>query len=590
MYDYHAPLKDMKFAVNELADLPTIAQLPGFADATPDMLDAILEESARFHHGVIAPLNRVGDTEGAQIVDGEVKAATGFSEAYQQYTAAGWGGLAMDPAYEGQGMPLLMAIAVQEMTQSACLSFSLCPMLGQGAIHALESHGSDELKQCYLGHMINGSWAGTMNLTEPQAGSDLAAVRTKAQPQGDHYLISGQKIYITWGDHDMTENIVHLVLARTPDAPAGAAGISLFLVPKYLVNADGTLGERNDVYPASLEHKLGIHASPTCVMSYGDKGGAVGYLVGKENKGLANMFTMMNHARLGVGLQGLSISERAYQQAVAYARDRVQGRASNGEGTIINHPDVRRMLMLMKSSIEAMRALAYTTEARQDLAAKSDDGDIVAANQQRVDLMTPIIKGWLTEMANEVTSLGVQIHGGMGFVEETGAAQHLRDARILAIYEGTNGIQSLDLVGRKLLRDGGRAMTALLGDMQTTLTELQAQDSLKRIAEPFATAVAALKQASAWTLERGKEENVPESVAFNLLMLAGYVSGGWQMARAALVASAALAAGSSDDDFYRGKITTAQFFAEHFLPRATAHLATIKAGADTVMALDVDMF
>lgn len=587
MHDYNAPLKDIKFAINTLSAMPSIAELPGFEEATPDMVDAILDESARFHNGVIAPLNRIGDAEGTRIEDREVKPASGFGDAYQQYIDSGWNGLAMDPKHEGQGLPLLLAVAVQEMTQSACLAFSLCPMLGQGTIHAIETHASDELKQRYLDKLISGSWAGTMNLTEPQAGSDLSAVRTRAVAEADHFRISGgQKIFITWGDHDMTDNIVHLVLARTSDA----AGISLFLVPKYLVNDDGSIGERNDVYPASLEHKLGIHGSPTCVMSFGDNDGAIAYLVGEEGRGLPAMFTMMNHARLGVGLQGLAISERAYQQALAYAKDRTQGRASNGETTIINHPDVRRMLMLMKSSIEAMRALAYTTQAHQDMSGHHSDADIAAASQQRVDLMTPIVKGWLTEMANEITSLGVQIHGGMGFIEETGAAQHYRDARILAIYEGTNGIQGLDLIGRKLLRDGGKAMAALIADMEVTLKAVQQQPTLGPIGKAFANALGELQQAVAWILEQGKQENLPETVAFDLLMLAGYVCGSWQMSRAALAAAQRLAEGSDDDDFYRSKLITAQFFADHYLPRASAHLAIIKAGPGSTMALAEEMF
>ena len=586
MHDYNAPLKDMKFAINALSGMPAIAELSVFEEATADMVDAILEESARFHNGVIAPLNRIGDAEGTRIENREVKPASGFGEAYQQYTDSGWNGLAMDPKHEGQGLPLLLAVAVQEMNQSACLSFSLCPMLGQGTIHAIETHASDELKQRYLGKLISGSWAGTMNLTESQAGSDLSAVRTRAVAEGDHFRISGQKIYITWGDHDMTDNIVHLVLARTSDD----AGISLFLVPKYLVNDDGSLGQRNDVYPASLEHKLGIHGSPTCVMSFGDNDGAIGYLVGEEGRGLPAMFTMMNHARLGVGLQGLSISERAYQQALAYAKDRTQGRASNGETTIVNHPDVRRMLMLMKSSIEAMRALAYTTQGNQDVAVHHTDAGIAAANQLRVDLMTPIVKGWLTEMANEITSLGVQIHGGMGYIEETGAAQHFRDARILGIYEGTNGIQGLDLIGRKVLRDGGKAMAALIADMEATLRAAQQQASLEPISKAFASALGELQQAVDWILEQGKQENLPESVAFDLLMLAGYVCGGWQMTRAALAAEQRLADGSDDDGFYHAKIITARFFGDHYLPRASAHLAIIKAGPDSTMALAEGLF
>ena len=592
MSDYQAPLQDMRFVLHELAQMEEIAALPGYEEATPDLVQAILDESARFHAGVIAPLNRVGDTRHPHIAEREVKPSPGFGDAYRQYAQAGWNGLAKSPAYGGQGLPHLLSVAVIEMTQSASIAFSLCPMLTQGAINALEAHGSAALKDRYLEPMISGRWTGTMNLTEPQAGSDLAAVACRAEPDGDHYRLYGQKIYITWGDHDMTENIVHLVLARTPDAPAGAAGISLFLVPKYRLNADGSPGPRNDVYATALEHKLGIHGSPTCVMTYGETEGAVGYLVGEENRGLAHMFTMMNIARLDVGLQGLAVSERAYQQARAFARERVQGSRAGQRITIIHHPDVRRMLMLMRAGCEAMRALAYTTQACVDRASRHPDAAVAAASQARVDLMTPIVKGWLTEMANELTSLGVQIHGGMGFIEETGAAQHYRDARILAIYEGTNGIQALDLIGRKLVRDGGRSMAALLAEMTETRGELQGQSSpeLQIIGERFGTALDHLHKGVEWVLERADDKQITDSVAFDLLMLAGYTCGGWQMARAALTAQRRLQQGGGNDDeaLYRDKLVSARFYAEHLLPRTSAHLGCLQAGADAILGLPGD--
>ena len=597
MSDYRAPLREMRFVLNELACLDEITALPGYEEATPDMVDAILEESARFHAGVIAPLNRVGDAEGARIVDREVKPSTGFGEAYRHYAEAGWNGLAKNPEYGGQGLPHLLSVAVIEMTQGCSVAFSLCPMLTQGAINALQAHGSQALKDRYLGNMISGKWTGTMNLTEAQAGSDLGAVNCRAQPNGDHYLIRGQKIFISWGDHDMTENIVNLVLARTPDAPSGAAGISLFLVPKYLVNADGSPGARNDVYPTALEHKLGIHGSPTCVMNYGDEKGAVGYLVGEENRGLAHMFTMMNIARLDVGLQGLAISDLAYQRARSFAMERVQGsQAGTRNVTIIHHPDVRRMLMLMKSGCEAMRAVAYITQASLDRVAHHPDSEVAAANATRVDVMTPIVKGWLSEMANELTSLGVQVHGGMGFIEETGAAQHYRDARILAIYEGTNGIQALDLIGRKLLRDGGVGMASLLNDMADDLVKVQRAlrdreaPALQAVAIGFAEALDNMREAVTWILEHGADKQLTDSVAFDFLMLAGYTCGGWQMARTALVAVVRLDEGCPDTVFYQGKTTTARFYAEHFLPRTLAHLNIIKAGADSTLALPIAQF
>ena len=447
MSAYVAPLKDMRFVLKELAGLAEVAKLPGYGEADADTVDAILGEAAKFATGVLDPLNRTGDTEGSRWKDGAVATPKGFKDAYRQYVEGGWAALPVASEWGGQGLPKIVATPVEEMWCSANMSFSLCPMLTQGAIHAIELRGAPALQKVFLPKMASGEWTGTMNLTEPQAGSDLALLKTRAVREGDHYRISGQKIFITFGEHDYTGNIVHLVLARTPDAPAGVKGISLFVVPKFLVKPDGTLGERNGATCASIEHKLGIHASPTAVMVFDN---AVGYLVGEENRGLETMFIMMNAARFAVGLEGVAIAERAFQRALAYARERVQGRDLAGGGTvpIIRHPDVRRMLMLMKSQTEAMRALAYVVAAALDIAARHPDEKLRQQNHAFVDLMIPVVKGWSTETGIEVASLGVQVHGGMGFIEETGAAQHLRDARITTIYEGTTGIQANDLVGR----------------------------------------------------------------------------------------------------------------------------------------------
>src|SRR5262245_4863432 len=475
MSQYQPPLADMRFVLNELAGLDEIAALPGFGDATADTVEAILEEAGKFATGVLDPLNAAGDRAGARWrEDGSVSTPPGFKDAYRQFCELGWNGLAKNPDFGGQGMPQLVAAAVDEMWNASNMAFELCPMLTAGAIEAIEQNASDELKRVYLPKMIAGEWTGTMNLTEPQAGSDLAAVRTKAVPQGDGtYKLYGSKIFITYGEHDYTDNIVHLVLARTPDAPPGTKGISLFVVPKFIVRADGSLGERNDVRCVSLEHKLGIHASPTAVLAFGDKGGAVGHLVGLENRGLEYMFVMMNLARFGVGMQGVGLADRAYQHAVNYARDRVQGRAAGAARDaaatgIIGHPDVRRMLMTMRACTEAGRALGYVTAAALDRAHRHPDPDVRKRELAFAELMIPIVKGWSTEMAQEVASLGIQVHGGMGFIEESGAAQYLRDARITTIYEGTTGIQANDLIGRKLARDGGQAMAAAVVDMRAT--------------------------------------------------------------------------------------------------------------------------
>jgi len=593
MSTYVAPLKDMRFVLHELAGLAEIAKLPGYEDASADTVDAILEEAGKFSTGVLDPLNRPGDTQGAVLKDGAVTMPKGFKEAYRQFVEGGWAALPLEPEWGGQGLPKLVSTPVTEMVTSANMSFSLCPMLTQGAIEALLTAGSDTLKQQFLPKMSEGSWTGTMNLTEPQAGSDLALVRTKAERNGDHYLITGQKIFITFGEHDMTENIVHLVLARTPDAPEGVKGISLFIVPKFLVKPDGSLGERNGAHCASIEHKLGIHASPTAVMVF-EK--AVGYLVGEENKGLAYMFIMMNAARFAVGLEGVSIGERAFQRALAYAKERLQGRdVAGGGGTvpIIRHPDVRRMLMLMKSQTEAMRALAYVVAAAMDVAARHPDKAMRQRNQAFVDLMIPVVKGWCTETGIEVASLGVQVHGGMGFIEETGAAQHLRDARITTIYEGTTGIQANDLIGRKIAREGGATVKGWLEHLQTFDAELAKSKNadLQAIRARLADGVQAVADSVDWLLAHfGQDVRAASAAAVPFLRLMGVVAGGWQMARAALIAEQRLGGGEADKPFYEAKIATARFYADQVLVQAPGLAATVTSGSAGVMALGEEQF
>jgi alkylation response protein AidB-like acyl-CoA dehydrogenase len=590
---YAAPVKDMMFVLKELAGLEQVARLPGFEEATPDLVEAILDEAGKFAGGVLAPLNFSGDREGARWHDREVTMPAGFREAYAQFAESGWTALDCHPEYGGQGLPRLVSAAVREMWKAANMAFSLCPLLTNGAIEALELCGSPEQKETYLPNMISGKWTGTMNLTEPQAGSDLAAIRSRAEPQGDGtYRIFGQKIFITYGEHDMAENIVHLVLARLPDAPEGVKGISLFVVPKYLVNADGSLGERNDAWCVSIEHKLGIHASPTCVMAFGDHGGAIGTLVGKANEGLKYMFVMMNAARYAVGLEGLALSERAYQQALGYARERIQGRAIEGSPVpvaIVHHPDIRRMLMTMKSQIEAMRALAYVVAAAHDAAFHHPDEAERKRNQAFVDLMIPVVKGWLTETGNEIAYLGVQVHGGMGFIEETGAAQHLRDARITTIYEGTTGIQANDLIGRKLAREGGATLKAVIDTMQQTIAELdRAGAELAGLRNSLAKGVAAVAEAGTYIATRYADDIRAVAVgAVPFLKLMGIVSGGWMMARAALVARARMAAGDADP-FYPAKITTAVYYGAHILPAAAGLAEVIVGGGASALAIPED--
>jgi alkylation response protein AidB-like acyl-CoA dehydrogenase len=593
MSQYVAPLKDMRFVLNELAGLGEVAKLPGYDDATPDTVDAVLEEAAKFASEVLDPLNFTGDQEGSVWTEAGVKTPKGFKQAYKQYTDGGWAALPFGPEVGGQGLPKLVATAVEEMLTSANMSFSLCPLLTQGAIHALELAGSEDLKKTYLEKMVAGTWTGTMNLTEPQAGSDLALVRTKAVPQGDHYLISGQKIFITYGDHDMADNIVHLVLARTPDAPEGVKGISLFIVPKFLPKADGTPGERNPAKCASIEHKLGIHASPTAVMVYEN---AKGYLVGELNKGLSYMFIMMNAARFSVGLEGVSIAERAFQRALAYAKERLQGKdLVQGGATvpIIRHPDVRRMLMLMKSQTEACRALAYVVAASMDFSHRIDDKAQQKRHQAFVDLMIPVVKGWSTETGIDVASLGVQVHGGMGFIEETGAAQHLRDARITTIYEGTTGIQAGDLVGRKIAREGGVTVKGWLAELKKLDATLA--NSKNSDVQALRTRLAAGAQAVSDSVDfilsaASKDPNAAFAGAVPFLKLMGIVAGGWQMARAALVAEKKIAAQQGDQSFYTAKIATARFFADHVLSQAPGLSATVSQGAASVMALSDEQF
>ncbi|AYH44244.1 acyl-CoA dehydrogenase [Azoarcus sp. DN11] len=597
MSHYTAPIRDMQFVMRELAGLDEVAKLPGCEEVSPDLVDAILDEANKFASEVLAPLNRTGDQEGAKWDNGKVTTAPGWKDAYTQFAEAGWTAVACEPEFGGQGLPKLVATAVMEMWKSANMAFSLCPMLTNGAIEAITLSGTDEQKAAYLPKMVSGEWTGTMNLTEPQAGSDLAAVRTRAEPQGDGtYRIFGQKIFITYGEHDMTDNIVHLVLARLPDAPEGVKGISLFVVPKFLLNADGTPGARNDVHCVSIEHKLGIHASPTCVLAFGDHGGAIGTLVGEENRGLEYMFIMMNEARFAVGMEGVALAERAYQHALAYAKDRIQGTEMGVRGgpkvSIIRHPDVRRMLMSMKLQTEAMRALAYVVAAANDAAHRSADAAVRAENQAFVDLMIPVVKGWSTENSIDVASTGVQVHGGMGFIEETGAAQHLRDARITTIYEGTTAIQANDLIGRKIAREGGVTVKALAAEMRGLLAQLAEQqgDAFVAIGKSLESGIAALESAVEYIVATyGKDIKAASVGSVPFLKLLGIVSGGWLMARAALVSARRLAEGS-DDDFYKAKLVTARFYADHVLSQASGLSYAVVNGAAGALELDEAQF
>jgi alkylation response protein AidB-like acyl-CoA dehydrogenase len=597
MSSYAAPIADIRFVLNRVVGFDRIAALPGYGDATPDLVDSVLEEAGKFAAGALAPINQQGDREGAVLENGVVRLPESFRHAYRQYVEAGWNGVPFDPEFGGQGLPWTLAFAVQEMWQSANMALGLAPMLNQGAVELVTEHGSPEQKELYLAKMISGEWTGTMDLTEPQAGSDLAAVRARAVPDGDIYRITGQKIFITFGEHNLAENIIHLVLARLPDAPAGSKGISLFIVPKFLVRPDGSLGERNDVRCTGIEHKLGIKASPTAVLSYGDDAGAIGFLVGEPNRGLEYMFSMMNNARLSVGLQGLAIAERAYQQAREYARTRIQSKdLRNPRGpsvAIINHPDVRRMLLTMKAQIEAARVLVYEAGAALDTAKRAPEPAARAAAQIRVDLMTPVVKSWCTDLGCEVASIGIQVHGGMGFIEETGAAQHYRDARIAPIYEGTNGIQANDLVFRKLGRDQGAAARALIEEIRGVAVELAGRESddLAVIGRSLGAGVVVLEQATAWVLETLKPNPLAVAAgAAHYLRVFGLVAGGAGLARAAAAAVEDRQQAGADVAFIDAKITTARFYAEQLLPLAAGLLMPLTQGHHTVMTLDEEQF
>ena len=594
---YTAPVKDMLFNMQHLADIEQIAQIPAFEEAGLDTAAAVLEECAKFTEGVLAPLNFEGDKNPSSWKDGVVTATPGFKEAFRQLTEGGWQGLQHPQDFGGQGLPKTIGAACMEMLNSANMSFALCPLLTDGAIEALLTAGSDELKATYLEKLISGQWTGTMNLTEPQAGSDLALVRTKAEPLPDGtYKVFGTKIFITWGEHDMAENIVHLVLARVQGAPEGVKGISLFVVPKFLVNPDGSLGARNDAFCVSIEHKLGIKASPTAVLQFGDHGGAVGYLVGQENRGLEYMFIMMNAARYGVGIQGIAIAERAYQKAVQYARDRVQSRpvdgSINASAAIIHHPDVRRMLMTMRALTEGCRAMASTAAAAYDAAHHHPDAEVRKQNALFYEFMVPLVKGYSTEMSIEVASLGVQVHGGMGFIEETGAAQYYRDAKILTIYEGTTAIQANDLVGRKTARDGGQSGPAIAAQIEATEGQLRASGTAAALSMAARLEAARKAYLDVVDFVCGGTKTSPNAVfagSVPYLMLAGNLVAGWQLGRSLLVAQDLLHKGQQES-FMRAKITTAQFYAEHLLVKAPGLRDSIVEGAASVTDLALESF
>ncbi|MGH9242913.1 MAG: acyl-CoA dehydrogenase [Acidimicrobiales bacterium] len=599
---YTPPLRDVTFVLDHLVELGRLSELPGFEHADPATVHGLLDEYGRFVADVMAPLDRVGDQQGSRLDPdtGSVTTPDGWIDAYRRYVEAGWGSVPFEPEHGGGGFPWVVGVAMQELLTSACMAWSLCPLLNQGAIDALSHHGTPEQQELYLRKMISGEWTGTMNLTEPEAGSDVGALRTKAvpSPTGDgSWRITGQKIFITYGEHDLAENIVHLVLARVPDAPPGTKGISCFIVPKFVPTPDGTPGERNDVRCVSIEHKLGIHASPTCVMAYGDAGeGAVGYLIGEANAGMRYMFTMMNNARLSVGLEGLAVAERAYQAALAFAQERRQGRLPGQAATetvpIIEHPDVRRMLFTQRALIEAMRALCYTVAAGIDLEIRHPDEAERLWHEELVDLLTPVAKAWCTDLGSELTSLAVQVHGGMGYVEETGVAQHYRDVRIAAIYEGTNGIQAMDLVGRKLPMRGGAAVRDFIDRMRSLdafLAGAEPAEELASIRSSLADGVAALGEATDWIMANGAADPANAlAAATPYLRMFGTVVGGWLMARQAIAARALLHRGGNgyDADFLGAKITTARFYAEQLLPQARGLLGAVTAGSDVLYAVE----
>ena len=579
---YTAPLDDMLFVLNEICAADQLAQLPGHEDATLDTIEAVLAQAATFTSEVLAPLNQIGDKAGARKLGDKVLTSEGWQDAYRQFTEGGWNGVAFKPDYGGLGLPRVVASCIQEMLNAANMGFAICPLLTQGAIEAIEMNGSDDLKTTYLPKMVSGEWTGTMNLTEPQAGSDLAAVRTKAERKDDHYLVTGQKIFISYGDHDLTPNIIHLVLARLPDAPEGVKGISLFVVPKVLLNGDGGLGAPNDVRCVSIEHKLGIHASPTAVMSYGDSGGAVGYLVGEENHGLEYMFVMMNQARLSVGIQGLAIADRAYQRARAYAFDRVQGRIvadrTPGAKPIAFHPDVHRMLMQMRARCEAMRCLAYSAAHSLDLAQSAPSDATRCQHQARLDFLIPIVKAWCTETACTVASLGVQIHGGMGFVEETGAAQHFRDARITTIYEGTTGIQANDLIGRKIQRDEGATARAIIEEVRAIGSALspRPESEFKTMTKAVGKAADAMNEALLWLLATVRRDPVAASAAAtNFLDVFAISIAGALYAKSALGAALRKDETGANSAYLAEKISTAHYYCGQVMPEIDARLAAL---------------
>nr|WP_067299113.1 acyl-CoA dehydrogenase family protein [Marinobacterium profundum] len=581
MSTYTPPYADANFVIKELVQFDQYCSDAGLEEVNSELASVIIEEAGKLAADVLAPLNSTGDRNSARLENHKVLETEGFADAYQQYVVNGWATLTGPEEFGGQALPNVLGTAVNELWHSANMGFALCPMLSQGAVEALIAHGSEALKAQYLPQLISGEWTGTMNLTEPNAGSDLSAVASKAIPDGDSYKITGQKIFITWGDHQMTSNVVHLVLARLPDAPAGVKGISLFIVPKFKLDANGEPAELNDAVCVSLEHKLGIHGSPTCVMSFGDNGGAEGYLVGEANKGLMYMFTMMNHARQSVGLQGLSISERAYQQAVEFAKERTQGTDKDGNKMpIIEHADVRRMLLAMKSGTEAMRALAYVAASDVDKA-HSSDAAVALQFKPRVDLLTPVVKGWMTEFAQELTSLNIQVHGGMGFIEETGAAQHYRDARILPIYEGTTGIQAMDFIGRKMLLDKGAALESLQTEIMITVNALSAVDSAAfiKMNRELRMAVKRSMQLRTWLLDKSvSNKDLAGSVCFDFLMMHGFLCGAWLLAKSALAAHELLGKGQYADEFLRTKLITAEFYTDYYLPRANRHADTVMSG------------
>ncbi len=581
MSNYTAPIEDMGFVLKEVVEIEKLCKETGLDSSTVDILDTVLDAAGKLAKEEIEPINKPGDNEGLKIdSSGKVTTAAGFKEAYQHFVEGGWGSLQFSPSYGGQGVPFVVAASVQEMWHAANMSWGLCPLLTQGAVEAITLNANEELKQRYLPKLISGEWSGTMNLTEGDAGTDVGSLKTRATPNGDHYLIRGQKIYITWGEHDMAENIIHLVLARLPDAPPGIKGISLFLVPKILVNNDGTLGKPNDLKALSIEHKIGIHACPTCVMSYGEESGAIGYLVGDENRGIQCMFTMMNNARLTVGLQGVSVSERAYQQALSFCNERVQGVAPgfNEPGPIIRHPDVQRMLANMKSITQAARALTYAACAEVDYSLSSLPTEALQEHERRLGLLTPIVKGWCTETAQEVASVSLQCHGGMGYVEETGIAQILRDARILPIYEGTNGIQAMDLVGRKIISDGGLGAKELIKEMQSlttnpSLAELVTDRQLRR----FSGSINDLEKTISMILKNSENKELIGKIAFDTLMMAGTITASWQMLLSLERASNALKNNTSSAEFFSEKTETVKHFLDFILPRYLSNFTTIEA-------------